>query len=54
MKYKGKEVTTGSVNLHNAAKGSAAQAKLDGSGGFTMSSELEVGTYKVYLWRPAE
>jgi hypothetical protein len=52
VKYKGKEVTTGKVNLHNAAKGTAAQANLDGSGGFKVEGELEVGTYKVYLSPP--
>lgn len=51
VKYKGQPVKAGIVNFHNAAKGTASQAKLDG-GNFTFPGELEVGTYKVYLQAP--
>ncbi len=51
--YKGKAVTTGTVNFINPTTGTAADpARLDASGAFKLSNPLGAGTYKVYLQPP--
>jgi len=52
VKYKGAPVASGNVNFVDPAKGTASQAKLDGSGNFTLPGTLEAGTYKVYINPP--
>jgi len=49
--YKGQPVTLGSINFYDSGRGMAANSKLDGSGNYSIT-ELEVGTYKVYLSPP--
>jgi hypothetical protein len=48
--YNGKPQTAGSINFMSSA-GSAAQAKLDGSGGYKIDA-LEPGEYRVFLQAP--
>jgi len=50
--YKGAPVTSGEVQFIDSAKGKGASGKLDGSGNYTLSGQLEAGTYKVYLQAP--
>jgi hypothetical protein len=51
VKYKGQPVTSGSINFYDSGRGMAADSKLDGSGNYSIT-ELEVGTYKVYIQPP--
>ena len=50
--YKGKAVTTGSVNFTDSQKGIGSQGPLDGSGNYTIPDPLQVGTYKVFIQPP--
>jgi hypothetical protein len=50
--YKGEPVTEGSVGLRMKSKGIAQDAKLDGSGTYTMPAPLPVGTYQAYYVPP--
>src|SRR5262245_17841744 len=50
--YKGDPVTNGSIAFQMPAKGIAQNAKLDGSGKYTMSAPLTPGTYQVYYVAP--
>jgi hypothetical protein len=52
VSYRGKPVTTGSVNFYAPEKGVGATAELDSSGAFTIKEPLDAGNYKVYFLPP--
>lgn len=52
VSYRGKPVTSGTINFYAPEKGVGATAEIDASGTFTIDEPLDAGNYKVFVLPP--